>query len=61
MEPVIDLTIQGNLEKYAREKTLSPDIIEAWVSAGMLSPQETAGAQKLIKMLRAKNPCSRPH
>ncbi|MBI9084446.1 MAG: hypothetical protein JEZ11_12670 [Desulfobacterales bacterium] len=59
MESVIDLTIQGNLEEYAREKRLSPDMIESWVSAGMLSPQETTGAQKLLKMLRTKSPYSR--
>lgn len=55
MEQDIDLAVHGNLEEYAKSGLFPVDVLEAWVSAGLLSPKETAGAQKLLRMLRTKN------
>ena len=55
MEQEIDLAIQANLEKYAKSESITLDLVQSWISVGMLSPKETGGALKLIKMLRSRD------
>jgi hypothetical protein len=42
----------NNLEAFAKEATVTQEMIEKWVAAGILSPQETLVAEKLIKLMR---------
>ena len=51
----IDSTGFDNLEDYAEGLSVSGETIAKWVSAGILSPRETAEAEKLIKIMREKS------
>jgi hypothetical protein len=44
-----------NLEAFVKGTTVTRETIKKWVAAGILSPQETLVAEKLIKLM-SKNP-----
>jgi hypothetical protein len=48
----VDFQELNNLEAFAKGGTVSGEMIEKWVAAGILSPQETRVAEKLIKLMR---------
>ena len=50
----IDLVSLDDLEACAEELTLPAETIESWVGAGILSPRETEIAEKLIRIMRAR-------
>jgi hypothetical protein len=50
----IDLVGLDDLEAFAEELTLPAETIESWVGAGILSPRETEIAEKLIRIMRAR-------
>jgi hypothetical protein len=50
----IDLVGLDDLEACAEELTLPAETIESWVGAGILSPRETEIAEKLIRIMRAR-------
>ena len=51
----IDFTRQDNLEEYFQEMTVTIDILQSWISAGILSPHEVRIAENWIKMMRQKD------
>ncbi len=51
----IDLVSLDDLEARAEELTLPAETIESWVGAGILSPRETEIAERLIRIMRAKD------
>jgi len=51
----IDLVSLDDLEACAEELTLPAETIESWVGAGILSPRETEIAERLIRIMRAKD------
>jgi len=38
--------------KFAASPVVSSETIEAWLSAGVLTPDETAGASRILNLLR---------
>jgi hypothetical protein len=46
---------QGDLEDYVRELSVSQEAIERWISAGVLLPEETKVAAKMIRIMAGKN------
>ena len=57
----IDLVGLDDLEACAEELTLPAETIESWVGAGILSPRETEIAEKLIRIMRAREMKRGPH
>jgi hypothetical protein len=51
----IDLVSLDDLETCAEELTLPAETIESWVGAGILSPRETEIAERLIRIMRARD------
>lgn len=51
----IDLVSLDDLEACAEELTLPAESIESWVGAGILSPRETEIAERLIRIIRARD------
>jgi hypothetical protein len=51
----IDLVSLDDLEACAEELTLPTETIESWVGAGILSPRETEIAERLIRIMRARD------
>jgi len=51
----IDLVSLDDLEACAEELTLPAETIESWVGAGILSPRETEIAERLIRIMRARD------
>jgi len=47
-------THQSDLDAYARGLSIPPEVIEKWISAGLLFPDEIRMAEKIIKILREK-------
>lgn len=47
-------TRQSDLDAYARGLSIPPEVIEKWISAGLLFPDEIRMAEKIIKILREK-------
>ncbi|MDJ0781396.1 MAG: hypothetical protein QNJ22_05460 [Desulfosarcinaceae bacterium] len=47
-------TRQSDLHSYVRGLSISPEVIEKWISAGLLFPDEIRMAEKIIKILREK-------
>jgi hypothetical protein len=45
----------GDLEDYVRELAVSQEAIERWISAGVLLPEETKVAAKMIRIMAKKN------
>ena len=51
----IDLVSLDDLEACAEDLNLPAGTIESWVGAGILSPRETEIAERLIRIMRAKD------
>ncbi len=43
---------QSDLEAYVRGLTVSKEVIENWIAAGLLLPEEIRMAEKMIKIMR---------
>ncbi len=43
---------QSDLEAYVRGLTVSREVIEDWIAAGLLLPEEIKMAEKMIKIMR---------
>ncbi|RJQ72388.1 MAG: hypothetical protein C4519_18555 [Desulfobacteraceae bacterium] len=50
-EAEIAFSPQGDLEAYVRELDVSKEAIERWISAGVLLPEETKVATKMIQIM----------
>lgn len=48
----VDFSYRGDLEAYVRDLTVPRQVIERWVSAGLLFPEEMIMAEKMIKIMR---------
>ncbi len=55
-EPEIDFSSKGDLEAYVRGLKIPASSIESWISAGLLFPDETRVAEKMLRILRSKKP-----
>jgi len=53
-EPDIDFRRLGDLESYAENMNVPAETIETWISAGLLYPDETRIAEKMLQILRKK-------
>jgi hypothetical protein len=51
----IDLASLDDLEARAEDLNLPAETIESWVGAGILSPRETEIAERLIRIMRARD------
>jgi hypothetical protein len=51
---------RGDLEAYVRTLTVPRQVIERWVSAGLLFPEEMIMAERMIKIM-LKNDQDLPH
>jgi hypothetical protein len=47
----VDFSHQGDLESYVRGLTIPKEVIERWISAGLLYPEEMKTAEKMIKIM----------
>lgn len=45
---------QGDLEAYVQGLTVPREVIERWISAGLLLPEEIKVAEKMIRIMRKK-------
>lgn len=45
---------QGDLESYVKALNVPSEVIEGWISAGVLLPEETRVAAKMIRMIKTK-------
>lgn len=50
-EHEIAFSPQGDLEAYVRGLAISKEAIEGWISAGVLLPEETKVAAKMIRIM----------
>ena len=48
----VDFSYRGDLEAYVRELKVPRKVIERWISAGLLFPEEMVMAEKMIKIMR---------
>jgi hypothetical protein len=44
-----------DLEAYTQSLAVPPEVIESWVAAGILRPDETQVAEKMLKIMRKKD------
>jgi hypothetical protein len=56
----VDFSHRGDLEAYVRTLTVPRQVIERWVSAGLLFPEEMVMAERMIKIM-LKNEQEQPH
>jgi hypothetical protein len=57
VEPEVEemaFTRQSDIDAYARGLTIPPEVIEKWISAGLLFPDEIRMAERIIKIMREK-------
>ena len=47
----VDFSHRGDLEAYVRELTVPRQVIERWISAGLLFPEEMMMAEKMVKIM----------
>jgi hypothetical protein len=47
----VDFSHHGNLEAYVRNLPVPRQIIERWISAGLLFPEEMMMAEKMVKIM----------
>ena len=47
----VDFSHRGDLETYVRELTVPRQVIERWISAGLLFPEEMVMAEKMVKIM----------
>lgn len=45
---------QGDLEAYVQGLTVPREVIERWIAAGVLLPEEIRVAEKMIRIMRKK-------
>jgi hypothetical protein len=54
-DPEIDFSKEMDLEAYTQSLAVPPEVIESWVAAGILRPDETQVAEKMLKIMRKKD------
>jgi hypothetical protein len=54
-ENEIAFSSQADLEDYVRKLSVPKEVIESWISAGVLLPEETKVATKMIRIM-SKDP-----
>ena len=47
----VDFSHRGDLEAYVSELTVPREVIERWISAGLLFPEEMVMAEKIVKIM----------
>lgn len=47
----VDFSHQGDLESYVRGLAIPREVIERWISAGLLYPEEMKTAEKMIRIM----------
>lgn len=47
----VDFSHQGDLKAYVRGLTVPKEVIEGWISVGLLNPEEMKAAEKMIKIM----------
>lgn len=52
--PSIAFSAQGDLEAYVEGLNVSSEVIEGWISAGVLLPEETRVAVQMIRLMQQK-------
>ncbi len=52
--PSIAFSAQGDLEAYVEGLDVSSEVIEGWISAGVLLPEETRVAVQMIRLMQQK-------
>jgi hypothetical protein len=50
--PNVDFSYTGDLESYVRGLHVPRDVIEQWISTGLLFPDEMKMAEKMIQIMR---------
>ena len=53
-EKIIAFSPQGDLEAYVKGLNVPSEVIEGWISAGVLLPEETRVAAKMIRLMQQK-------
>jgi hypothetical protein len=55
----VDFSHQGDLEAYVCGLSIPKEVIERWISAGLLYPEEMKTAEKMIKIMidNERHPC----
>ncbi len=51
-EATITFSQQGDLESYVKMLNVPSEVIEGWISAGVLLPEETRVAAKMIRLMQ---------
>jgi len=46
----------ADIDQFAEGRHVSKKTLETWISAGLLHPDETAAAEKVIRAIRRKDP-----
>ena len=50
----VDFSYQGDLDAYVEGLTVPRQVIEHWISAGLLFPEEMKVAEKMVRIMRKK-------
>lgn len=50
----VDFSHQGDLEAYVEGLTVPRQVIEHWISAGLLFPEEMKVAERIVRIMRKK-------
>jgi hypothetical protein len=53
--PEIDFSKENDLEAYTKRLNVPREVIEKWVAAGILRPDEIKVAEKMLKIMRKKD------
>jgi hypothetical protein len=54
-DPEIDFSKESDLEAYTKRLNVPREVIEKWVAAGILQPDEIKVAEKMLKIMRKKD------
>ena len=54
-DPEIDFSKENDLETYTKSLNVPEEVIESWVAAGILRPDEIQVAEKMLKIMRKKD------
>ena len=60
-DPEIDFSRVDDLESYTENLNVPTEDIEAWISAGLLYPDEIRTAERMIQILRKKGVPTKTH
>ncbi|GEM_PF-2537678 len=60
-DPEIDFSRVDDLESYTENLNVPTEDIEAWISAGLLYPDEIRTAERMIQILRKKGAPPKTH